>query len=84
MREHEIQGHLRDPYGVEISPDLVSAVIDAVLEDITEWQNRPIEVLYPLVFFDAIRAKARDEGTVRNKAAYLASRAAGAEHGDTR
>src|SRR5918992_6076272 len=72
MSVREIQGHLRDLYGIEVSPDLVSAVTDAVLEEITEWQNRPLEALYPLVFFDAIRVKVRDEGTVRNKAVYLA------------
>src|SRR5512134_2836994 len=55
-------------YGIGVSPDLVSAVTDAV----TEWQNRPLEALYPLIFFDAIRIKVRDEGTVRNKAVYVA------------
>lgn len=72
MSVREIQGHLRDLYGIEVSPDLVSAVTDAVLEEIAEWQNRPLEALYALVFFDAIRVKGRDEGTVRNKAVYLA------------
>src|SRR5215208_7024508 len=72
MSVREIQGHLRDLYGIEVSPDLVSAVTDAVLEEIAEWQNRPLEALYPLIFFDAIRVKVRDEGTVRNKAVYLA------------
>src|ERR687897_1213544 len=72
MSVREIQGHLRDLYGIEVSPDLVSAVTDAVLEEITEWQNRPLEALYPLVFFDALRVKVRDEGTVRDKAVYLA------------
>jgi putative transposase len=51
---------------------LVSAVTEAVLEEVTEWQNRPLEALYPLIFFDAIRIKVRDEGTVRNKAVYVA------------
>ncbi|PPQ37289.1 IS256 family transposase, partial [Rhodoblastus acidophilus] len=68
MSVREIQGHLRELYGVEVSPDLVSAVTDAVLDEVAEWQNRPLEPLYPLVFFDAIRVKVRDEGTVRNKA----------------
>ena len=72
MTTREIQGHLRDLYGIEVSPDLVSAVTDAVLEEVTEWQNRPLEALYPLIFFDAIRIKVRDEGTVRNKAVYVA------------
>jgi putative transposase len=72
MSTREIQGHLRELYGIEVSPDLVSAVTDAVLEEIAEWQDRPLEALYPLVFFDAIRVKVRDEGTVRNKAVYVA------------
>jgi putative transposase len=72
MSTREIQGHLREIYGLEVSPDLVSAITDAVLEEVTEWQNRPLEALYPLVFLDAIRVKVRDEGTVRNKAVYVA------------
>jgi putative transposase len=72
MSVREIQGHLRDLYGLDASPDLVSAVTDAVLEEIAEWQNRPLEALYALIFFDAIRVKIRDEGTVRNKAVYVA------------
>jgi putative transposase len=72
MSTREIQGHLRELYGIDVSPELVSAVTDAVLEEVTEWQNRPLEALYPLIFFDAIRIKVRDEGTVRNKAVYVA------------
>ena len=68
----EIQGHLRELYGVEVSPDLISVVTDAVLEQVAEWQNRPLDALYALVFFDALRVKIRDEGTVRNKAVYVA------------
>jgi putative transposase len=72
MSVREIQGHLRELYGIDASPDLVSAVTNAVLEEIAEWQNRPLEALYALIFFDAIRVKIRDEGTVRNKAVYVA------------
>ena len=72
MSVREIQGHLRDLYGIEVSPDLVSAVTVAVLEEISEWQNRPLEALYALVFFDALRVKVRDEGMVRNKAVHIA------------
>jgi putative transposase len=72
MTVREIQGHLADLYGLEVSPDLISAVTDAILDEIAEWQNRPLEPLYPLVFFDALRVKIRDEGTVRNKAVYVA------------
>src|SRR3712207_54688 len=72
MSTREIQGHLRELYGIEVSPDLVSAVTDAVLDEVAEWQNRPLEALYPLVVLDALRVKVRDEGTVRNKAVYVA------------
>jgi putative transposase len=72
MSTRAIQGHLRELYGLEVSPDLVSAVTDAVLDEVAEWQNRPLEALYPLVFLDALRVKVRDEGTVRNKAVYVA------------
>jgi putative transposase len=72
MSTREIQGHLRELYSLEVSPDLVSAVTDAVLDEVSEWQNRPLEALYPLIFLDAIRVKVRDEGTVRNKAVYVA------------
>ena len=72
MTVREIQGHLAELYGIDVSPDLISAVTDAVLDEIAEWQNRPLEPVYPLVFFDALRVKVRDEGTVRNKAVYLA------------
>ena len=72
MTVREIQGHLRELYGVDVSPDLISTVTDAVLEEVAEWQNRPLDGLYALVFFDALRVKVRDEGTVRNKAVYVA------------
>lgn len=72
MTVREIRGHLEELYGIDVSPDLISAVTDAVLEQVTEWQNRPLDVCYPLVFFDAIRVKIRDEGFVRNKAVYIA------------
>src|SRR3954468_18287182 len=72
MTVREIQGHLRELYGVDVSPDLISTVTDAVLEEVAEWQNRPLDVLYAIVFFDALRVKVRDEGTVRNKAVYVA------------
>jgi putative transposase len=72
MTTREIQGHLLEIYGLEVSPDLISTVTDAVLETVGEWQNRPLEASYPLVFFDALRVKIRDEGLVRNKAVYIA------------
>lgn len=72
MSAREIVGHLRELYGIEVSPDLVSAVTDAVLDEIAAWQSRPLEPVYPLVFFDALRVKIRDEGVVRNKAVHIA------------
>jgi putative transposase len=72
MSTREIVGHLRELYGIDVSPDLVSAVTDAVLDEVATWQNRPLEATYPLVFFDALRVKVRDEGLVRNKAIHIA------------
>ena len=59
-------------YAVEVSPDLISTVTDAVIDEVTAWQARPLEPMYPVVFFDALRVKIRDEATVRSKAIYLA------------
>src|ERR671910_1839003 len=72
MSTREIQGHLRELYGIDVSPDLISAVTDAVLEEVAAWQARPLEPVYPLVFFDALRVKIRDEGLVRDKAVHVA------------
>ena len=72
MTVREIQAHLHELYRVEVSPDLISRVTDAVLEEVRDWQNRPLDGVYPVVFFDALRVKVRDEGLVRNKAVYLA------------
>jgi len=63
---------LRELYGIEASPQLISTVTDAVLEEVGRWQARPLDAVYAIVFFDALRVKMRDEGTVRNKAVYLA------------
>jgi transposase-like protein len=68
----EIQAFLADMYGTEVSPDFISTVTDAVTTEIAAWQARPLERVYPVIFFDALRVKIRDEGTVRNKAVYLA------------
>ena len=72
MTVREIQGFLADMYAIEVSPDLISTVTDAVVAEVTAWQSRPLEPLYPVVFFDALRVKIRDEATVRSKAVYLA------------
>jgi putative transposase len=68
----EMQGYLGEMYGIEVSPALISTVTDAVLGEVTAWQNRPLEPVYPVVFFDALRVKIREDGVVRNKAVYLA------------
>ena len=72
MTVREIQAFLAEMYAVEVSPDLISTVTDAVHADVTAWQQRALEPMYPVVFFDALRVKIRDEGTVRSKAVYLA------------
>ena len=72
MTVREIRRFLEEQYKVEVSADLISTVTDSVLEDVVEWQNRPLESMYPVVFFDALRVKIRDEGSVKNKAVYLA------------
>jgi putative transposase len=72
MSTRDIQGHVRELYGIEVSPDLVSAVTDSVIDEVNAWQSRPLEPTYAIVFFDALRVKIRDEGLVRNKAVYLA------------
>jgi len=72
MSINEIRGHLEEIYGVEVSKDLISTVTDAVMEEVRDWQNRPLDAVYPVIIFDALRVKIRDEGVVRNKAVYLA------------
>jgi transposase-like protein len=72
MTVREIQAFLREMYAVDVSPVLISAVTDAVVAEVTEWQARPLEPMYPVVFFDALRVKIRDEAVVRSKAVYLA------------
>jgi putative transposase len=68
----DIQAYLAEMYATEVSPALISTVTDAVAEEVTAWQSRPLEPMYPVVFFDALRVKVRDEATVRSKAVYLA------------
>ena len=72
MTVRDIQGHLEDLYGVEVSPDLISRVTSAVMEDVVAWQNRPLDAVYPIVYLDALVVKVRDQGVVRNKSVYLA------------
>ena len=68
----EIQAFLAEMYAVDVSPDLISTVTDGVVAEVTAWQARPLEPMYPVVFFDALRVKIRDEAVVRSKAVYLA------------
>ena len=72
MTVREIQSYLSEMYATEVSPDFISKVTDEVIAEVTAWQSRPLEPLYPVVFFDALRVKIRDEALVRNKAVYLA------------
>ena len=72
MTVREIQGYLAEMYGTEVSPDFISKVTDEVMAEVTAWQSRPLEPMYPVVFFDALRVKIRDDAVVRNKAVYLA------------
>jgi putative transposase len=72
MSVREIQGHLKEMYGTEVSPTLISSVTDAVLEEVRAWQSRPLDALYPVVYLDCIHVKVRDAGAVRIKAVYLA------------
>src|SRR5215470_11342971 len=72
MTVREIQGHLEELYQIEIAPAVISTVTDAVVEEVTQWQQRPLDPVYPVVLFDCLRVKIRDEGLVKNKAVYVA------------
>jgi putative transposase len=72
MTVREIQSHLIEMYGAEVSPTLISSVTDAVMEDVKQWQSRPLDAVYPVIYLDCIHVKIRDAGAVRTKAVYLA------------
>ena len=72
MTVREVQAHLAEMYGVEVSPEFISSVTDAVMAEVTVGQARPLEAMYPVVFFDALRVKIREDTVVRSKAVYLA------------
>ncbi len=72
MTVREIQGHLEEMYGTEVSPTLISSVTDSVADEVKAWQSRPLDALYPIVYMDCIHVKVRDSGVVRAKAVYLA------------
>lgn len=68
----DIRSHIEDLYGIDVSPELVSSVTDNIHEFVREWQTRPLDVLYPIVYLDALRMKIRVDGTVQNRCIYLA------------
>ena len=72
MTVREIQTHLTEMYGTDVSPTLISSVTDAVVEDVKQWQSRPLDPVYPVVYLDCIHVKVRDTGAVSAKAIYLA------------
>jgi putative transposase len=72
MTTRDIQGHLEEMYGVDVSPTLISQVTEAVMDEVKLWQNRLLDEVYPIIYLDAIRVKARHNGQVINKAVYLA------------
>ncbi len=72
LTTREIQSHLEDLYGTEVSPTLISTITDAVLEDVRLWQSRPLEMVYPILYFDCLFVKSRHEGAVKTKAVYVA------------
>ena len=72
MTTREIQQHLTEMYGTEVSPTLISTVTDGVMDEVKQWQSRPLDAVYPVIYLDCIHAKVRDAGSVRTKAIYLA------------
>ena len=72
LTTRELQGHLEELYGVDVSPTLISNITAVVLEEVKAWQSRPLDAIYPILYLDALQVKIRDEGTVSNKAIYLA------------
>ena len=72
MTVRDIQAHLQDIYGVEVSPELVSRVTDSILTEVREWRSRPLSPIYPIVYLDALRVNSRESGKNQNKALYIA------------
>ena len=72
MTTRDIEAHIQEMYGVEVSPGLVSQVTDAVIDEVRQWQNRPLEAIYPIVYLDALYVKMRDNGQVQNRAVHVA------------
>jgi putative transposase len=72
MSTREIRDHLKEIYQIEVSPEFISSVTDSVMEDVREWQNRPLDAVYPVLYLDALMVKVKDQGHIVNKAVYLA------------
>jgi putative transposase len=72
MTTRDIEGHLKEMYGVDVSPTLISNVTDTVMEEVVTWQNRPLQTIYPIVYLDALYVKIRENGLVQNRAVYVA------------
>ena len=72
MTTREIEGHLKEMYGVDVSPALISHVTEAVMEEVKAWQSRPLDEVYPILYMDALRVKVRDGAHVQNKAIHVA------------
>jgi putative transposase len=72
MTCREIKAHLQEIYGVEVSPDFISTVTDGVIDEVRQWQSRPLDAIYPILYLDALQVKVKDQGRVSNKAIYLA------------
>lgn len=71
MSTRDIHDQVKDIYGIELSADMVSKITDNIIPQIKEWQNRPLQSIYPFVFMDAIHYKVREDGDIKNKAAYV-------------
>lgn len=72
MTCRDIKAHLQEIYGVEVSPNLISTVTDSVIDEVRQWQSRPLDPIYPILYLDALQVKVKDQGRVSNKAIYLA------------
>ncbi|GFN35883.1 hypothetical protein TXYLGN1_16700 [Tepidimicrobium xylanilyticum] len=73
MSTRDIHNQIKDIYGIELSAEMVSKINDSIIPQIKEWQNKPLDSIYPFVFMDAIHYKVREDGQIKNKAAYLVS-----------
>ncbi len=80
MTVRDMQGHLQEMYGVEVSAALISEVTDSVMEEVKAWQDRPLEALYPIVYLDALMVRMRQDGKVENRAVYTAIGTEGAKY----